>query len=251
MSRSVVCYPQPGKPKSRHILEAFAQGCGGRLAETYQEGPAAFYGVVGIEALWRKARAGSFYYLDNSYFDNTRWRHFRVGVNALQASGTERPDWSRYMRLGVLVEPWRRGGRHVVVVEQSEHFMREVAEWPIEAWRAHVRREIAANTDRPVVVRPWSRDKAGRMKTLHEDLKDAWVLVTHSSSAANEAVLAGVPVICTGPCAARVMGTDDFTKIESPHRALNRIDWAAALAGQQWTIDELRDGTAWKHLAAG
>lgn len=253
MNHSATCYPQPGKLKSRHILEAFAQGAGGRVsdADVLAPGAAAFYGVVGIEPLWRAARArGAYFYLDNAYFDATRGRHYRVGVNALQASGTETPDWLRFGKLSLGIHPWRKGGRHVLVIEQSEHFMRHVAEWPLADWRLHVRRALGANTDRLIVVRHWSANKLVAMATLHDELRECWALVTHSSAAANEALVAGVPVFCTGPCAALAMGSGDLTQIEQPRRPDGRYDWAAALAGRQWTLDELRDGTAWRTIGA-
>lgn len=247
----LVAYPQPGKAKSRHILEAFARGAGGSVVDTcaLEAGPAAFYGVVGIERLWRAVRdRGDWMYLDNAYFDATRGKHFRVGVNALQASGTETPDWIRFGRLALGIQPWRKGGRHVLVIEQSEHFMREVADWPLAEWRLSVRRALGENTDRPIVVRHWSRDKLERARTLHDDLRNAWALVTHASAAANEALVAGVPVFITGACAAAAMGLADLSEIERPRRPDNRMDWAAALAGQQWSVDEFRDGTAWRSL---
>jgi hypothetical protein len=75
-------------------------------------------------------------------------------------------------------------------------------------------------------------------------------LVTWSSAAANEALLAGVPVFVAGDCAASKMGLSDFTKIESPIYPPGRAAWAAALAGQQWSLEEFRSGVAWRTLQA-
>jgi hypothetical protein len=258
---ALTCYPQPGKLKSLRLLEAFADGARGNIAldERLRPGAAAFYGTVGIEALWRAARAraactpgADWYYLDNAFFDRARGRHFRVGKNALQGP-LGKPSWTRYSDLHLAgIRPWCRRGRHVLVVEQSEYFMREVAGWPggLAGWREHVLGRLRHATERPVVVRHWVRDKAERARTLAGDLDDCWALVTHASAAANEALIAGVPVFCTGPCVALEMGSGELERIESPRRPDGRQDWAARLAASQWTIEEFADGTAWKALNA-
>ena len=68
-------------------------------------------------------------------------------------------------------------------------------------------------TDRPIVVR--GRDQAGK-RPLAEDLEDCWMVVTFMSNAAVEAAMAGIPVLATGPCAARAIGRTEFSQIENP-----------------------------------
>jgi hypothetical protein len=258
VSHSVVCYPQPNKKKSRDVLEAFAAGCGGRVmlypTEVLEPGPAAFYGVVGIETAYRQAidAQRDVYYVDNAFFDVARGKQFRVGKNELQRSRLAPPNWDRLHALGVEIKPWRRDGRHVVVVMQSDHFMENVARWPGGAlgWQQHVLEALKPHTDRLIVLRHWTRDKLERAKTLHHDLQDAWAVVTHMSAAANEAVLAGVPVFVTGPCAALPMGLSDLSAIERPRRPDGRREWAAGLAGAQWSLDEFKNGMAWRALNA-
>lgn len=263
MSPSVVCYPQPGKAKSLMVLEAFATGCGvatgnwplihhGQPAELEVGGAAAFYGVVGIERLFYEARDGGrdWYYADNSYFDCVRQSFFRVHKNGLQASTLMKPNYDRLRQLGLEIKPWRRDGRHIVVVMQSPHFMSNVATWSggSDVWQEKTLLALKQHTDRPIVVRHWNRDKAERARSLQQDLEGAWALVTHMSAAANEAVLAGVPVFVTGPCAALPMGLSQVEQIETPRRPDGRQEWAAGLAARQWSLDEMRQGIAWRTL---
>lgn len=238
----LVCYPQPGKTRSRLVLEALAAGWRGGDAT-------AFYGVVGIEAKFSEARAGTWLYGDNAYFDVARGRFFRFTRDAFQVSGEMRGDPRRVATLGLEFRPWRRDGRHVVVVEQSVHFL-EVS-GAGEAWLRKTIETLGTHTDRPLSVRPWSRDKAGAAATLAADLEGAWALVTHMSAAANEAILAGVPVFVTGRCAASPMASGALTEIERPRYSSDREEWAAGLAASQWTLDELRNGTAWRRLREG
>jgi hypothetical protein len=253
-SPSVFCYPQPGKAKSRRLCDALAAGAGGQVVEAARElepGPAAFYGAVGIEHLLRAAQArGGWYYSDNAWFDAARGTHYRIARDALQDLAPAPPDWERWRALGVEIAPWRRDGRHVLVVLQSGYFLREVAGWPggIDGWQDAVLRKIAAHTDRPIVVRHWQRDKAERAKSLAAELKGCWALVTHMSAAANEALLAGVPVFVTGPCAALRMGLSQLEQIETPRRPDGRAEWAAGLAARQWTVEEIAAGMAWRAL---
>jgi hypothetical protein len=250
----VVGYAQPGKEKSRVIVEAFVAGCGGRLSgsATLEPGPAAFYGVVGLEPLWRAARErGEYFYGDNSFFDAARGTHFRFAKNQLQAEPGA-PDWGRFKALGLKVKPWRRDGRHIVVAMQSDHFMKEVAAWPggAQGWQESVITRLKQATERLIVVRHWSRDKASHAASLRRDMDGAWALVTHASAAANEALLDGIPVFVTGQCPALRMGLSQLEGIENPRRPDGREEWAAGLAALQWTIQELRSGLEWRALNA-
>lgn len=253
MRPSVYCYPQPGKQKSLDVLQAFANGSGGGVRAggppVLEPGAAAFYGVVGIEHLVRLciAEGRTWFYGDNSFFDASRGRYYRFSKNTIQLAMPAAPDHQRLNALGVAVKPWRKDGRHIVVVEQSEHFLKLVG---AEHWLAKVMAMLKPLTDRPIRARRWSRDKAGAARSLQIDLQDAWALVTHMSAAANEALLAGVPVFTSGKCAATLMASGELDKIETPRYPDGREDWAAGLAGMQWTLEELRGGAAWRRLNA-
>jgi hypothetical protein len=247
VSLSPVCYPQPGKARSREVLEAFATGCGGKIAQSLEleEGPAAFYGTIGLEALVRRAMAeGRAYLGDNSFFDCGRGKFFRFAKNAFQISSLAPPDYARFKSLGLVVKPWQRG-EHIVIVEQSAHFLNLVG---ASNWLARTLAELKACTDRPLKVRLWNRDKGGAAKSLQADLEGAHALVTCMSAAANEALLAGVPVFVTGPCAATPMASGPLSEIERPRYPDGREDWAAGLAGRQWVLEEFRSGLAWRQL---
>jgi hypothetical protein len=253
VSHSVICYAQPGKARSREVLSAFAAGCRGAVVENPPArlipGPAAFYGCVGLEHLLLEARCGrEWYYGDNAYFDRARGTHFRFAQNALQFSGCAMPEPERFARLGIEIKPWKKDGRHIVVVEQSAHFLRLAGEG--HDWYERTVSELKRHTDRPIVSRSWRRDKDKAAATLAADLADAWALVTHMSAAATEAVLAGVPVFVTGPCAATPVASGRLERIETPAYPEWRELWACGLAGMQWTIEEIRAGAAWRALNA-
>lgn len=248
----IIGYPQPGKSKSLAVVGAFVAGARGHISRNTERldenAEPVFYGVVGIEHLLRQAidEGRTFYYGDNGFFDRTRGTHFRFGRNSLQFSGETRPSWERWNALNIEIRAWRQTGKHIVVVEQSEHFMRLVGK---PDWLEETLADLRTFTSREIVVRPWTSNKKFASASLHEDLREAWALVTYSSSAAVEAVLDGVPVFVGGDCAAAPMASGTLESIESPETPKGRKSWAAGLAGLQWTLEELRRGDAWRVLS--
>ena len=88
---------------------------------------------------------------------------------------------------------------------------------------------------------PASRASTAAGATLAEDLARSHLVVTHSSAAAVEALLAGVAV--------RVSPMSPCYGIMSRQQEL-RQGMFNVLADNQWTLDEIRNGTAWKTLNA-
>jgi hypothetical protein len=244
----MIAYPVAGKRKSREVCEAFIAGCAN---ERHDNWPAVFYGVDDSNVdIWRSvlAERRPYYYIDNSYFDETRGTHFRVTRNGLQHTGVGKTDCKRFRALNIPIRPWRASGAHVVLCPQSESFMRTLAAWPFTSdWTAVTLEALARFTKRQLRVRSWNRDKTAAAATLDDDLDDAHALVTWSSAAAVTAVLRGVPIICTGPSAAAIMG-GDVADIENLPRPALRENWAGVLADQQWTLQEMREGVAWRAL---
>lgn len=247
MTPSISCYPQPGKEKAQRVCEAFARGAHGQVSGILPQlapGPAMFYGVRSAwEHLWREAleQRRDWYYADNAYFDVARERYFRVTRNALQHSGAGHSDGRRLAALGIRPRPWRQGGRHILLCTQSAEFMATVARSP--DWLSDTRDALRRYTDRPVIVRTKSDPEP-----LREALKDCWAVVTWSSAAAVEALMAGVPVCCS-PASAAWRFSSQLAAIESPGTPDGREAWAAVLADNQWTLDEIRSGLAWRNLS--
>jgi hypothetical protein len=210
----------------------------------------------------------NWFYGDNGYFlsGKSETSYFRITRNALQHNGigTATPyRMDRAKRLGVTLKPWRKSGSHIVVCPPG-HLFGATFGFSADAWIEKTLESLKKHTARPLRVRmkvSWNdakpvdiiRGSTGKPKTsvttpLMDDLKDAWALVTHSSNAAVEAVVAGYPVICTDPCGASAMGSNDLATIESPRTDGDRESWLAVIAGAQWKLSEMRDGTCWRDL---
>lgn len=245
MNRSVTCYFAKGG-NGKRVAPAFALGCGGRAqrAGQYWYGPSAIYGVKeSTYLIWRNIKSARqpWWYIDNAYFG--RGEYFRITRDAIQPDGTGEPDWDRWRSFNIPVRGWRNKGDHILVCEQSDDFMRLTCGIDRDQWRAKVKRVLSEHTDRPIIWR-----KKDDPSPIRDFMRRCHAVVTHTSNSAVDAVLAGVPVFLTGPSAARAVGCTDLTKIETPLTPDGVERWAAVLAGQQWTLDEMRSGQAWSAL---
>ena len=253
----LIAYPQPGKAKSLRLCAAFVDGAKGEVTRDYRidnEHDAVFYGLIGIEQFFYDtiARAGRDWYLiDNSFFDAQREVCFRVGKNAMQ-SMSPIPDHKRALEMGLRVSPWQSCGNSVMVIEQSDHFMRYNARFAggLEEWRSDVLNKLSLVTDRRIIVRKWSPKKVEQSQDFALALRDAHVVVAHSSAAACQALLKGVPVIVTDPMSvcADMSGKWSPRCVENPFRPENREHWVARLAASQWTVGEMKAGVTWRSM---
>ena len=252
--RRVVCYPSLGRKKALKICRAFAAGCGGRVARpgetTLADGPAFFYGWTGhtkplLDCCAAEGR--TWYFADNGYFG--RGRYFRVTRGALMHHGCGDAGPDRFAATGLEVAPWRADGTHIVIATQSETFYRERLGTTRAAWTRDVAREIRRHSGRPILVRDKPEPGAAPPGiSIGAALAEAWAVVSYSSNALVEALLAGVPVFPLGPGAAAPMGSSDLSRIEQPLRPEGRIRWFWNLAANQWSYAELENGTAWAAL---
>ena len=251
----VVCYPSAGRRKALKICRAFAAGCAGRVAAPGQtwleDGAAFFYGWTGhTRPLMDRciAEGRPWFYADNGYFG--RGAYFRVTRGALMHDGRGEAGPERFAATGLKIAPWRRDGAHILVAAQSEAFYRERLDTTRAAWVAAVRRELRRHSDRPILVCEKPRPRAAAPQNpFGAALSGAWAVVGHSSNCLVEALIAGVPVFPLGPCAATVMGRSELAMIERPLRPQGRRQWLWNLAANQWTREEMADGTCWDQMS--
>jgi hypothetical protein len=244
-----VTYIAPGEKTSPVFCLAFAQGCGGimQIGGQLRDGPMALFGSPLLWPIFTQARqeGRTFYYGDKGYFG--RGEYFRVTKNSLQHNGVGAPAPKRFDTLNLKLEPTRVTGTHVLVCPNGA-VQYTLFGGDIGVWLTDVVNILRVHTDRPIRIR-----FRGAAWPLSEDLKDAWAMVTWSSNAAVEGVMAGVPVFVQfEQAAAYGMGIPDLSKIEEPVRKTleERERFCHVLAGNQWTLDEMRQGIAWAHLRA-
>lgn len=245
-------YGTPGREPSEVLGRAFSQGCGGKYVESriLQPGPVAFYGTSNYTVNIRQAAEGhgrDFYYVDNGYLRPGQFDgYFRITRNAEQLhSSVQRCTSTRFERLGLEIAPWRKqGGHHILVVQQSKtYFQLRGMRAGVVLWDTLA--EIARHTDRKIVCRP-KPTRHTKKRDLMIDLQRAHCVVTYSSNVAVEALMLGIPVVTLGPCAASPL-SKTVEEIEEPIYP-DREQWAHWLANNQWTLEEIETGVAWRHL---
>lgn len=232
----LIAHPVANKPKAVTICEAFIAGAP-RDAVGH-----VFYGVnESNAATWRQVRrlGEPWYYLDNSYFDATRGHRFRVARNSVQVQAArKKTDGRRFANLMLPIKPWRsRPEGYALLIEQSESFMACVADEP--GWLAH---EAGSLRDAgfPIRMRPWNRDKREHLATLQSCLMGARVVAAHTSAAAVQAALAGVPIMVSRMHALHGMVCSQDPAIDQREHCFG------VLADHEFTLDEMRDGLPWR-----
>ena len=208
-----------------------------------------------MKQCWEDER--DFYYMDSGYLGNYKspinpngWKWFhRIVKNDLQHNTiVDRPS-DRWEALRYKIPSWKKSGRNILVVMPSEKPAKFYG-IDMNAWRKQVISTLKKHTDRPIIV----REKASRperiVKTIYEELDNAYAVVTLQSIAATEAVLYGVPAFGLAPNASSPVALDDITKIETPYYPDSDLihKWACHLAYGQFHIDELKNGTATRIL---
>ena len=245
----VTVYEAPEGGSSPRWCRAFAAGAGAvvrRPGDPLVPGGVAAFGSPRLwprlQQAWAEGR--EWWYGDHGYFG--RGTYYRVTRGALQlGAGQVRhaaADRDRFESLGVAVRPWRKSGGHVLVCPPDEVFA-GLMSFSSEAWRANVLRSLGTLTSRELRVRDRSCGDQRSAAPLSDDLEGCWCLVTYCSNAAVEALAAGVPVICTAPCAARDLGSGSLMAVEDPPTPKGRrLLFERLLAPGGQPMDPGRDG---------
>lgn len=241
-----------GARGKRIVYAAMAEGLGCPLIEPEVHerrrllpGGFAMYGSIHLWDIFMLARRDGrdWIYADNGYLRPGHWDgYFSVTRRGYQWDGTGEGSEDRFAALDIVIQPWRTGGRHVLVCPPTPIWSTLIG-LDDGRWVRDTVAALKAATDRPIRIRRKPRKRSGDVPAVPfaEDLKNCWAVVTHSTKAAVEALMAGVPVFCTAPCAASRLALADLAEIERPFRP-NRWDWACGLAANQWTIEEMRRG---------
>jgi hypothetical protein len=242
----IACYLEPQRKGANDLMRAFAEGCRGRVIRTGHFAP--FADEHALMSTWPttqrvlaecRVRDLPFWHLDSAWIHpvDTTQRYYRLTRNGCAPTLRLGHSLERAQTIGVKLKPWRTSGDHVLVCRQGQSSGKQ---WRLNpnAWNDAMIGRLAKLTDRPIRI----REKVEREhRPLAADLDGAWAVVTHTSTCAVQAVIAGIPVFCAPENAAAAVGCSDLTRIEDPHMP-ERENWLAALAWGQWTIDELRAG---------
>ena len=159
-------------------------------------------------------------------------------------------EGDRWSRIGVELKPWRKDGKHILVLAARGIGERGLAQ--PRNWIDDVTKRLARVTKRPVRVRlhPGLKLKLNDavMPPLAPDLANCWAAVTWASGAGIKSIVEGVPVFHDLPgwigAAAARHGVDD---IENPFLG-DRIPMLQRMAWCMWSAEEIATGEPIKRL---
>lgn len=160
-------------------------------------------------------------------------------------------DGRRFARLGITVKDWRhKPDGKIIVIPQSDDFMKSTLGRKGAWLRETVDKLNAWGYGPRIRVRPWLRDKKTAYVELHKDLDDAALVVTWSSASAITALYEGIPAISESGAAHALTGPLTQEQVAQPLMPSleDRTRFLQILADNQMTLEEMRNGTAWRWL---
>ena len=166
----------------------------------------------------------------------------------------------RFDQLKLKLGRRRKSGDFVLFLGSSQKYHDFNKLVPAQDYAARMIGQIRRLTDQLVIFRPKPSDHDAKpvpgaafsagSTPLDELLARASLVVTHGSSAAVFAHLAGVPVISLGSSITSPVAAPDLEGVLAPFWPDDdlRRRWANAVGYCQWTTQELADGSAWRHI---
>jgi len=263
-----------GNPVHDRVLRAFAEGSGGELVRAWRYQPsdvAVVFGVYKskIKESWERGKIIQkqrdknldVIVLETGYVNrgDTEQSHYAAGWNGLNGRADFKNsgvDGERWKMLNTQIRPYSRGDKVLLCaqvpwdasVEGSDH----------RKWIRTTAAFLKKLTTRPVVIRPHplAVDAIPPMTgfeystaPLEDDLLTAHAVVTFNSNTAVDALIWGKPVFAFDEGSmVWNLANKSLLDIETPGYP-KREQWAHELAYCQWTLDEMKQGLAWRHLS--
>lgn len=211
--------------------------------------------------------------IDGSCFkfgiDGNKWLRYSLdsvfyntGEYANKNCNTSRWDMIR-TTMNLQLKPWRTDGDHILVCLQRDSGWNAKG-FDQAGWVTKTIKIIRSQTDRPVLIRPHPANKIdwgflnkkfenvfasdSKIRTLEEDLTNAWAAVFYNSSSSVAAILNGIPAYVSDSSAVTWQVANHNTRnINDPYMP-EREQWLYDLSGCHWTIEQSRNGEIYKHF---
>lgn len=260
------------KTSQNTVVEAFAKGAGAKILpidDFLKNGlPKNSSCVIFAGLLFGNARVLNeclhqkinYYYIDHAYFRSgyapPTW--MRITYNGFVQNNIVSTDSSRWNALfNTALKSYNYRNRdHILILPPSDATARTFSQ---QDWLKNTIREIRLYTDRPIIVRQKSgpvmnqnmtkvekRKNYNYNETLEEHLRKTYCVVAYNSNAAIQALMQGIPVICSEQCAAYPL-SNKFENIENLIE-YKRLPLLHSLSWGQYNLQEIVNGTAYKNI---
>ena len=211
-------------------------------------------------------------------------RYFSIGVDGIKGRAlfyNENSPKKRWQQRNIRIKQRRESGEHVLIVGQTHYGaglihvgsesdpMSNMWTDPTDYYQSLVRR-VREYTDRPIVFRTHpigDKEIRNRIRppegvenvivtdalshAIEEDLKNAWCTITRTSNGAIDSMLEGIPIITEDPVCLTYDISEHFIKnTDKPFfpSMKKRSQWLYDMSYAEWSLEEMRQGVAWKHL---
>ena len=204
-----------------------------------------------------------FFYIDTGYFGNfpspgnmkggKKWHRVVKNENQLSKLIKNVPSdrWNSLVIDDPRVEftKWKNYDKKILLVMPNPKSCRYY-DIDYDNWVKTTKEQIAKYSDLPVEVRiKGSRRYRNNEYSIYDAFDSGvYATVTMNSMAALESVLYGVPAFVSVPCAASPLANTDLSQLSNPYKPEKDkiMMHCYSLAYSQFTVDEIRDGTAYK-----
>jgi len=275
------------RPKTDEIVSAFVENVAGgtfhtdgpKFKSVDLNKPIACFGVLrGTGEIIKKAKS-DVYYFDHAYLFGNRhnpskefdekiyrltknWQHI-VTIKKLTDKDKNRIE--KYKPF-INIKPWNKSGKDIVLCDigpgavdyyNSKHY--DMKQWFNQTLGRLKHIYGGRPKDLNFIVRGKPtpdkeyRVESQKAKSFDVHLYNAYAVVTFQSTIGITAILEGVPHFCDvtsmcAPVSRTGRGESSVSKIKDPFYPDNRKEWIDSLLANQFTMSEIKNGTAWEHV---
>ncbi len=187
-----------------------------------------------------------FWFIDSGYTNfiepNKKWH--RLVRNHLHFDRYFDAPADRLKNIPIFPKPWKKEGKKILVLEPGP-FAANIFHTDVAQWRIWVEQELRKHTDRPIEF----REKINKKKrtNLYDLLShgDYYCTISINSNSAVESIWAGVPAITLDKHISSPVTANRLDQINNLYRGPIG-NWLAWLSYNQFTFEELMNGTAIK-----
>jgi len=182
--------------------------------------------------------------------------YFRIVKNNFHTVVYKNSDNTRYHELiekniDCKFKGWKENGNYILVCPSSETVSRVITGMSMDDWTNSTIENIRKYTDMEIRIRLKPRPNNQFWNTdIKDDMKNCYATVTCMSLAAIDSIIEGIPNISYQNNSGYAMGANAIKNIKSLNKPSDKEvnKWLSVLANNQFTLKEIKNGTAHKVL---
>jgi len=193
---------------------------------------------------WLFKNKKNFINIDKGYFSTRKKNsHWRFTVNSLQQNVLINYNNQKIDQFNISLRQWKNSGDYIIILAPSCYALELYCNHTdIQRWCDEIKAKILQYTDRKIFVR--FKDNKKQRDPLLKYLDNCYATVGLQTLGSIESIVNGVPSINIAPSCLDILHNDKIENIENLSRPDNRYEWLNCLANNQFTLDEMKNGTA-------